>query len=812
MDTQTQVERLIELAIIQRAELKRLVDELPTLRDHLNAEVERTFEECEPQIRTELEAFSVKCTTEQNQKLSAELEAKIASLAKGLQDTAQAKFSAVMAEREKNAELLKLAEGKIADAAAALPATVKEIVAGELSRFPRADQIDQLRKEFAEPRGLNPRGKWQSGETYNRLDLVSFNGDSFVSSIDGNTEKPNRNGGAWTLSAARGSAGYGGGGGITSLNDILNVPTTGQIIGSQNGQYVPKTLAAGANITITENANTITIIGDEGQITLQDGTAAAPSLFFQNDTDTGIYRPAANTLGISVSGTQVAYFDPNGLTIPTAGIEAGGSLHAANGNANNPSLSFTGDQDTGFFRHQPNELGVALGGTQYATLTSTTFSVTPALSVAGVSRVTNSTASTSTSTGALVVTGGVGIGGAANVGGNLGVTGNITATGGTVESASSIGNSGFVVRRNTNPYIDFYDGGNPGTIRGEILATNDGVSGGSLVFSTRTAPGVITTALTLDKAANATLAGNLTVSGTGNSSFAGQLGIGVVPRNSNATITSLEFTAGSLANYSTSVINLSQNNAGDDKYLTTNPSSLFQQTAGKFVFYTAGSGTAGTAISYTASATLANNGNLLLGTTTDSSNGKLQLATHTTSAGGIGFGSDVSLYRATTGVLGLNGSTDSGLLLYSNGGLVGRFYVPSGGNMVLDYPAGKSLLLRDSSGTTALTLDSSQNATFAGSVSIKSTSAIKGVRTATATFDFGTIASGDASSVCSVTISGATASDTVIVNCTDSDNFPQFCIINAVPVNGSVSVRLYNPTASSKTIGSRTIRVTAISF
>ena len=36
--------------------------------------------------------------------------------------------------------------------------------------------------------------------------------------------------------------------------------------------------------------------------------------------------------------------------------------------------------------------------------------------------------------------------------------------------------------------------------------------------------------------------------------------------------------------------------------------------------------------------------------------------------------------------------------------------------MVLDYPAGKSLLLRDSSGTTALTLDSSQNATFAGTI------------------------------------------------------------------------------------------------
>jgi hypothetical protein len=35
---------------------------------------------------------------------------------------------------------------------------------------------------------------------------------------------------------------------------------------------------------------------------------------------------------------------------------------------------------------------------------------------------------------------------------------------------------------------------------------------------------------------------------------------------------------------------------------------------------------------------------LLLGTTTDSSNGRLQLATHTSNAGGIGFGTDFSLY------------------------------------------------------------------------------------------------------------------------------------------------------------------------
>ncbi|MBM4230663.1 MAG: hypothetical protein FJ184_07915, partial [Gammaproteobacteria bacterium] len=380
MDTQHQIDRLIELAIIQRTELRQLVDQLPQLREHLAAEVEQVFEQAEPQMRAELEEFCSQQATDATAKTGSALESKISELAANLERTTQARYNAIIAEREENVRLTAQAEQKIAEHAASLPGAVKEIVTAELARFPRAGEIDQLRKEFAEPRGLNPRGKWQAGETYNKLDLVTINGDSFVSNSDGNRERPSRSAAEWTLSAARGQ---GGGGGITSLNDVLNTPTSGQIIGSQGGQYVPKTLVAGANITINETASTITIIGDEGEISLQDGTAAAPSLFFTNDTDTGLYRPAANTLGISVSGTQIAYFDEDGLTVTNAGATLGGSLHAANGNANNPSLSFDSDQDTGFFRHQPNELGITLGGTQKATLTSTTFTITPNLVVSG---------------------------------------------------------------------------------------------------------------------------------------------------------------------------------------------------------------------------------------------------------------------------------------------------------------------------------------------------------------------------------------------------------------------------------------------
>ena len=301
--TQSEIDNLVELAIIQRAELKKLVESLPQLRDHLSSEIERNLEEIEPAIRSELEQFVTARALDAHAQTSTALTAKLDELARSLETTTAARYSVLIAEREKNESLLAQAEARIAEAASALPGSVKEIVAGELARFPRAGEIDQLRKEFAEPKGLNPRGKWSPDETYQRLDLVTFNGDSFVSNIDGNRERPSRSAADWTLNAARGNSG--GGGGVTSITDLIPVPSAGQILGSVGPNYVPKNLVAGANITITETPTTITITGDEGQIELQDGTEAAPSLFFVSDTNTGMYRPAADTVGIVGGGHDI---------------------------------------------------------------------------------------------------------------------------------------------------------------------------------------------------------------------------------------------------------------------------------------------------------------------------------------------------------------------------------------------------------------------------------------------------------------------------------------------------------------------------
>ena len=303
MDTQTQIDRLIELAIVQRSELKQLVSELPQLREYLGAEIERTFEEAEPQIRTELEEFCRARATDEHAKTGAALAAKVEELSKQLEVTTAAKYSVLMAERAENVNLLAKAEARIEDAASMLSHAVKEIVTDELSRFPRAGEIDQLRKEFAEPRGLNPRGRWMPDETYQRLDLVTINGDSFVSNIDGNRERPSRTAGDWTLSAARGNGG--GGGGVTTMTDLVPVPTDGQLLIGNGAAFVNATLTAGTGISISNGPGSITINATDGNITLDDGTAAAPSLNFTSDTNTGLYRPAADTVGIVGGGHDI---------------------------------------------------------------------------------------------------------------------------------------------------------------------------------------------------------------------------------------------------------------------------------------------------------------------------------------------------------------------------------------------------------------------------------------------------------------------------------------------------------------------------
>jgi hypothetical protein len=337
MDTQLKIERLVELALIQRTELKELVEQLPQMRQFLTDEIEKNLEVIEPQLRSELEEFAKNKSGEFADSIEINLTEKVDELLRNLERTTAAKYSVLLAEKNKTKEIEQQAKDLIAAAAMEIPSKVKSIVLDELSRFPRANQIDQLRKEFAEPKGLNPRGKWQASERYQRLDLVAYNGDSYVSNTDDNKEKPSRTTSAWTLSAARGTGG--GGGGVTSILDLVGASTDGQLLIGSNGDFAKATLTAGSGVTIANAPGSITIsaAGGSGVTSVSVTTANGVSGTVATSTTT----PAISlTLG-AITPTTVNSVTLSGSSTPTLAVTGTSAISGTN--TGNQTITLTGD-------------------------------------------------------------------------------------------------------------------------------------------------------------------------------------------------------------------------------------------------------------------------------------------------------------------------------------------------------------------------------------------------------------------------------------------------------------------------------------
>lgn len=336
---QTQIDNLIDLAIIQRVELRKLVESLPELRTHLSVEIERNLNEIEPALREELQAYLLTASKSEHAILGNSLKQKIAELSVTLEDTTARKYSVLMDERAENDRLLSKAEARIAEAAIRLPSAVKEIVLDELSRFPRAGEIDQLRKEFAEPKSLNPRGKWQASERYQRLDLVAYNGDSYVSNTDDNKEKPSRTTSAWTLSAARGTGG--GGGGVTSILDLVGASTDGQLLIGSNGDFAKATLTAGTGVTIANAPGSITISASGGG----SGTVTSVSVTTANGVS-GSVATSTTTPAISLTLGAITPTTVNAVTLSgssTPALAVTGTSAISGTNTGDQTITLTGD-------------------------------------------------------------------------------------------------------------------------------------------------------------------------------------------------------------------------------------------------------------------------------------------------------------------------------------------------------------------------------------------------------------------------------------------------------------------------------------
>ncbi len=164
-------------------------------------------------------------------------------------------------------------------------------------------------------------------------------------------------------------------------------------------------IRAGANssscqILMDASSNQVQITGivtTTDEIRGGSGSAADPVFTFASDSNTGLYPHAADALGVTAGGTQVARFSSNGIRVANGSAatpaytfindsntgfyitgnngviwwsgnnNSGGYLwnsgiRTDNGTASTPAYSFTGDTDTGMIRYTTNQLALIGGG------------------------------------------------------------------------------------------------------------------------------------------------------------------------------------------------------------------------------------------------------------------------------------------------------------------------------------------------------------------------------------------------------------------------------------------------------------------
>jgi len=146
--------------------------------------------------------------------------------------------------------------------------------------------------------------------------------------------------------------------------------------------YSPPTSGTN-NITVTYRAGALNSLNLQAN-TFNAGTVSSPGVVSLAANNTGIYWAAANSMSVTVSGTNRATFNANATSVSTS----------------TGALVING--------------GIGAGGN---------------INTSGRINITDTTQSTSISTGSMVTSGGIGVAGNVNVGGSVTVVGNFTVNG-----------------------------------------------------------------------------------------------------------------------------------------------------------------------------------------------------------------------------------------------------------------------------------------------------------------------------------------------------------------------------------------------
>ena len=427
------------------------------------------------------------------------------------------------------------------------------------------------------------------------------------------------------------------------------------------------------------------------------------------------------TGGLKLFGTTAATSTTSGTLVVAGGagfssaVYAGGDFVVSVGNGTTGQLQLNQSGQVNWYLKNTATTGVLAlgnGGGDYLTLPKTAGTATFSSQVATLT-IAATTPSTSSTTGALVVSGG------AAIGENLYVAKRIQSTGSGTHASGGLTYHQLAVDGPANAdgtsnstafeaWTQMTGSNNANRVLGAFI------SGRSAIAS----PGVMSTVEGISAGAIITGSGNVSnirffttyfpVTGAGN--ITGQV------TYFNAASPSYSSTGRVTGN----LVGFALANVGNAASGNVTGLDIADQTVGTGSVFgirsQVSSGTNKWGLYLDGSALNHVNGSLLVGTTTNSSNGKIQLASHTTSAGGVGFGTELSLYRSASGYLTLENITPgSTIFKIRNAATNGSAYIefaPSGtgygalqvtGQDAIRIAANKDVSILSSSASTSAT-------------------------------------------------------------------------------------------------------------
>ncbi len=382
-------------------------------------------------------------------------------------------------------------------------------------------------------------------------------------------------------------------------------------------------------------------------VTFPDGSAAAPSITFTNEPTTGFYRAGAGVIGVTILGVQKFALSANGV-------------QTADGGINTPAYSFLNSTSTGLFSSGAGSLDVSAGASWITSWTTAGLTM-KSLPVIGVYNGINVT-----STDGLILANGANAAlGAQQISPRVRLTGAGWSTG-----ASASQTCDWIIQN---------------------LPLQAATTGGVLQFQHSLGGAAYVTYMSIDASVTGQIKMISPVTNTG---------VIVIQNTSVSGFT--QFDAHDNADVSKVLFGYGNASAGS-----------FASTG--YVLTRSGVNLDFGTDSLQRMRLCTSNGNLLLGSLTTNGTGFLQFPAGTTSAGGIAFGADTFLFRTGAGALRMSATTSPAFSI-TDGSVTGFFDINSGATTFRVGTNTTNAIQFIQNGGIAATIDTGKNAIFVGTV------------------------------------------------------------------------------------------------